>query len=145
MAVTSTLYDSIRKGLGDGTVDWDTDTINVAFVTSSYTFDAAHTIWGDASANEVATGSGYTTGGMALTGKTVTLAGAVAKYIADSPTWTALTKTFRRGIVYKVGTANALVNPLICSLLFDDSPADIVVTAADFTIQWNANGVLRLT
>ena len=145
MTVSNSLYNAIRKGLGDGTVDWDTDTIKVALVTSSYTFDAAHDEWADVSANEVAAGAGYTTGGIALSGKTVTLATTVAKYIADAPVWSSLTKTFRFGVVYKVGSANGLTDPLICCILFDTTPANIVVTAADFTIQWNANGVIRLT
>lgn len=145
MATTNTLFDSFRKYIGDGTIDWDTDTIKLALVTSGYTFSAAHTIWGDVSANEVANGAGYTTGGLALTTKAVTMSGANAKYTADNALFSALTKTFRRGIVYKSGTTNGIVNALVCAILFDDTPADIVITGVDFTTSWNANGVVRMT
>jgi hypothetical protein len=145
MAVSSSLFNSVRKYLGDGTIDWDTDTINLALLLSTYTFDATHTIWANMSTYEAAAGAGYTSGGIALASKAVTVVGATAQYTAANPTWAALTKTFRAGVVYKVGTANGIVNPVICCIVFDTTPADIVVTAADFTVQWNANGVFRIT
>ena len=145
MASTITLVNSLRKALGDGTIDWDTDTIKCAMLTNAYSVNAAHSIFGDVSANEVAAGAGYTTGGVALANKSVTLTGATAKYTADPATWTGLTKTYRTLAIYAVKTANGLVNPLIALILVDNTPADIVVTAADYSIQWNANGIFTLS
>lgn len=139
MATTFTKYTHTHQRFSDGTLDWDTDTFKVALVTSSYTFSAAHTVWADASANEVATGDGYTTGGATLTTSLDN-----TKLDALDVTWTALTKTFRGAIIYKVGTANALVNPLVGYILFDDTPADTVVSGIDFVLIWNTSGVFSL-
>jgi hypothetical protein len=62
MASTITAYDHLWKLLLTGAVDLDTDTLKLALVTSSYTPSTTHDEWADVSANEVATGSGYTTG-----------------------------------------------------------------------------------
>jgi len=138
MATTITAYDHLWKLLATGGIDLDTDTLKVALVTSSYTPNTAHDEWADVSANEVATGSGYTTGG-------ITLASPVATNnnidYADV-TWTALTKTFRYAVLYKSGSGGGLTNPLICYLLLDSTPADVVSTGSNYSIQWNATDKL---
>lgn len=144
MASTAYLFNSARKALLDGTIDLDTDTIKAALLASTYTFSAAHSILADVVAHEVAAGNGYTTGGTALTTAAVTYAAAVAKFTADPAAWASLTKTFRFLLIYANKTANGLVNPLLGCILLDNTPADIVVTAADYSIQWNANGIFTL-
>jgi hypothetical protein len=60
--------------------------------------------------------------------------------------WTALTATFRYGILYaekSVGSP-AVVNPLIGYILFDTTPANIVVSGVDWLCQWNASGIFDL-
>jgi hypothetical protein len=140
MATTFTKYTHTPRRFSDGTLDWDTDTFKLALVTSSYTFSAAHDEWADASAAEVATGDGYTTGGEELTASIDN-----TKLDADNVTWTALTKTFRGAVLYKVGSANGLTNPLVGYILFDDTPADISVPGIDFTVVWDADGVFSLS
>lgn len=144
MASTLTLTNALRKYLGDGTVDWDSDTVKCAMLNSGYTINAAHAVFADVSASEVAAGGGYTTGGAALANKSVTLAGAVAKYTADPATWAGLTKTYRTLAIYSEKSINGVVNPLIALILVDNTPADIVITAADYSVQWNANGIFTL-
>lgn len=144
MSSTTTVYDALRKYLMDGTLDLDNNTIKVALVASGYTFSAAHTVWANVSANEVAAGSGYTTGGIALAGKAVTFTGPVGKFAADSPIWTGLSKTFRYAVIYAEGTLNGVVNPLIACVLLDDTPADVVVVAVDYVLQWSGAGILSL-
>lgn len=141
MATTITAYDHLWKLVTTGVVDLDTDTLKLALVTSDYTPDIAHTEWNpgtddadDASDNEVATGSGYTTGG-------VTLASPVATNSNigyANPTWTALTKTFRYAVCYANKTAGGLTDPLLFYILLDTTPADIISTGSDYTIQWNS-------
>lgn len=138
MAVSITAYDHLWKLIATGGVDLDTDTLKLALVTSSYTPNVAHDEWADVSANEVATGSGYTTGG-------VTLANPVATNSTidfDDVTWTALTKTFRYAVCYKSGSAGALTNPLLFYLLLDTTPADVVSSGSNYTIQWHATDKL---
>lgn len=134
MAATITAYDHLWKLLLTGAVDLDTDTIKVALVTSSYTPNTAHDEWADVSANEVATGNGYTTGGATLANPTAT--NTTMDY--DDVLWTSLTKTFRYGICYKSGSGGGLTNPLLFYVLFDSTPADIVSSGSNFTLQWHS-------
>lgn len=149
MASSISLYNSLLKYLADGTVNLNTDTIKVALVDSGYSFAATDDIWGDVSADEVAAGDGYTTGGETLANQAVSLTDSPAKskFDADDLVWTALTKVFRFGIIYAVKSVGspAVVNPLIACILFDTAPADITVSGVDFTIQWNASGIITLS
>lgn len=138
MATTTTAYDHLWKLLSTGGIDLDTDTLKVALVTSSYTPNTAHDEWADVSANEVATGNGYTTGGATLSNPVVTN----SNIDYDDVVWTALTKTFRYAVIYKSGSGGGLTNPLICYLLLDSSPADVVSTGSNYSIQWNATDKL---
>jgi len=143
MTVTVNKFNAARKFLLDGTIDLDTDTIQVALVSSAYTFSAAHTVWANISANEVS-GTGYTAGGQALANKALTYDGSAAKFDADDTVWAASTITARWAIMYKVGTINGLTNPLLCAYLLDDTPADVSSNNADFTIQWPVAGIFTL-
>lgn len=145
MASTITLMNNINKYVTDGTVDLDSDTIKVAMLADTYTVNAAHSIFGDVSSHEVAAGNGYTAGGIALANKSVSVTGNDTKFSADPATWAGLTKTYRYLAIYAAKTANAVVNPLLAIILVDNTPANIVITAADYSVQWNANGIFRWT
>jgi len=134
MAATITEYDHLWKLLLTGAVDLTTDTLKVALVTSSYTPSTAHDEWADVSANEVATGNGYTTGGATLASPVATN----SNIDYADVTWTSLTKTFRYAVCYKSGSGGGLTNPLLFYILLDSTPADIVSTGSNYTIQWNS-------
>lgn len=136
MATTSTKYAHTHRRMLDGTIDWDTDTIKAALVTSSYTFSASHTVWADASTYEIASGNGYTTGGVTLTNSADN-----TKLDSTDITWTGLTATFRGIVLYKLGTANSLVNPLIA---FIDFGEDVVLTSSSPLFIWSASGVFSI-
>jgi len=156
MATSFTLYNKSKQYLLDGTIDLDTDTIKVALVTSAYTPLATHDVLADVIASPdpevvaiASPSNGYTDGGAALSGAAVTFTDSpsAGKFDADDLTWSALTATFRYGIVYaekSVGSP-AIVNPLIGYILFNDTPADISVAGVDFTIQWSASGILTVS
>lgn len=131
-------YTHAPRRFSDGTMDWDTDTFKCALLTSSYTPSAAHTVWADASANEVASGNGYTTGGVTLTGCAATN----TMLDCNDPTWNALSKTFRHAVFYKSGTANSLVNPLVA---YVDFGSNITATGTDFVITIDSLGLLALS
>lgn len=138
MAITATLYDSAHKILcGEG--DWPGDTIKLALVDSTYTPSAAHDEWADASGDEI-TGTNYTAGGESLANKSMDN----DMLDADDVTWTNLTATFRYAILYISGTKEGLTNPLLAYYLLDDTPADVSVSASDYTIPWSASGVMTL-
>lgn len=116
----------------------DGQTLKLALVDSTYVFSDADTVWADMSGDEI-TGTGYTAGGETLTGVTVTPAGAID---ADNVVWSTATITFRRGILYFSGTIDGKVNPVLFSYLYDDTPADVSVTASDFTHIWSTSGIV---
>lgn len=134
------LYDSFREYACDGTIDLDSDTFKCALFTSAYTPAASNATFADLT-GEVS-GDGYTAGGQALTNVTWTRSGATVTFDADDPSWTNATITARYAAIYKSGTANEIVNPLVCLL---DFGADKGVTGGTFTVTLNAGGILTLS
>jgi hypothetical protein len=116
-------------------------TLKVALVTGYTPNIDTHTVWADASANEES-GSGYTAGGKTLTGQDVTQDNDndLGKFDAADVTFTGL----------DVGTPSH-------AILYDDtptSPADPLIAywelgrasnGGDYTLQWNASGLITLT
>jgi hypothetical protein len=125
-------------------IDLDLETHKVALFTNSVTgadlvTDTAYGV-GAWVSNEVPNGSGYTTGGNALTGTTYLSTGSgVTTWDATDTPWTTSTFSSVRGcLIY----ADALAgNNAIIALTFG---ADYAVTAGTFTIQWNASGIYTI-
>jgi len=139
MAVSFTKYTSYDQYVHSEIIDLNnTGKVMLALVTSSYTFSAAHTVWADVSTNEVATGDGYTTGGVALASLSVNS----TRFDSTDPTWAALTKVFRYGVLFINDTVNGIVKPLIGCILFDTTPANITVTGGPFVVTWDAAGII---
>ena len=149
MAITISIYNSFKEFMGDGTIDLDADTLKLALVQSAYTPSAAHTIFGDIT-NELTTANGYTAGGKSLTNVTWTRSGGTVVLDADNVAWANLgdpaSVTFRYGVLYVNATRGGIVNPLIAWILFNDTPADVVVAAVNpWTVAWNAAGILAVS
>lgn len=140
MAITSKLYANAMKQLGNKEIDWDTDTIKVMLCTSSYTPNQQTHNYKDDVTNEI-TGTGYTTGGATLSGKTSTVNTLTTNYDASDVSWTTATITFRYAVIY-VDTGVAGTSPLIG---YVDFGADQVISVATATIQWSASGIFTLT
>lgn len=151
MASAIYLFNKLTEYLAKGIINLETDTIKLALITSSWTPDVTLDIFGDitASPSPEASGSGYTQGGAALTGQTVTLSDSPAKTVFDASdlTFSALNATFRYGVLYanKSTGSPAIVDPLIAYILFDTTPADIVVSGVDWKVQWNASGIFDIS
>ena len=149
MAVQITKYTSYKQYIHSGEISLtDTGKVKLALLTSSYTPSITHTIWdagtdnaNDPSFNEVAAGNGYTGGGKALGSLSVN----ATRFSAASVVWTGLTKTFRYGVLYLDDTYLTIVQPLIAYILFDSTPADIVMTGGDFTVQWSGSGIITFS
>jgi hypothetical protein len=147
MAITITPYDFFKANAmggvasGGAPIDFLTDTINVPLVTNVYVPNlATHDFWDDVSANELATGNGYTTNGVTLGTKTVTVTAGNADYDAADVSWTfTATKTFRYAVVMK-WTGTASTSPLMLLIDFGvDRTED-----SQFDLRWNASGIFRL-
>ncbi|SRR5260370_19750533 len=105
--------------------------INKAVVGANYTAFAAD-------AHEVGSGTGYTTGGAAVTPSWVG-GGAVSisTFSASNPVWTASGAGFtaRAAVIYSSTSAGKLA---VAYALLDATPADVVVTAGNsLTVQVN--------
>ena len=85
MAISQAMCTSFKVELLGGTHDLDTDTIKIALYTSSATLGASTTTY--SSTNEVASGSGYTTGGNTLAGASITSSGTTAFVDFTDTTW----------------------------------------------------------
>lgn len=129
----------------------NTANFKLALVTSSYTpNNATNEVWADISANEIANGNGYTTGGGALTGVALTQTSGTVKFTSNAFVWTASggsIPAWRRGVVYYSGTLNAKVNPIVGHFLGDSTPADIPATTTGntLTVTPSASGILSAT
>lgn len=124
-------------------IDFDTDTIKVALLSSSYTPDQdAHDYFNDVSANEVS-GTGYTAGGNTLASKTATYDSANNVVILDAAdtTWASSTITARYAVIYD-STGTSSTSPLIG---YVDFGSDQSSTSGNFTITWDSTGIVRIT
>ena len=100
--MASLVYNSFMRDVVTGAVDCDTDTFKMLLVTSTYTASKSHAKRSDVT-NEVAAGSGYTTGGNACA-LTVAATDNVNNDVEISfsvTSWTSATITARAGVIYK--------------------------------------------
>ncbi len=136
------VFGLLMQSLVNGELDFDTDTIKAMLTTSTYTPAQDTHRYKSSVTNEV-TGTGYTAGGVTLTGKTVVYDAATNTLTldCDDPAWAASTITARTILFYK-DTGVAATSPLIC---FDTFAADASSTAAAFTYQVAAGGIAQLT
>lgn len=144
MALT-VFYDSFKEGtVGGGAITFDSDTIKLALVTSSYTPSTTTHEFFDDITGEV-TGANYTAGGATLTSVTVTVNAGVVTVDADNVTWTKPGSggfsDARYAILYK-STGSAATSPLVGYL---DLGADVGNVAGDLILNWNASGIFAVS
>lgn len=128
-------------------------TVKACLVTSSYTPDATvtgHYLYSDVSANEIANGNGYTTGGATVGTLASTAISGGYKFSSASPSWTASggnIPAFRYVVFYVSGTFNGKTNPLIGYFVGDSAPADVPATSDGnpLTLTTPANGWFTAT
>ena len=136
-----TFYNSYFKNLGEANIDFSSDTIKVALLSSSYTpnFDTHENF--DDLTNEVS-GTGYTAGGKEITTKSFSQDNANDKAVfdGDDVSWTGSTITARYAVIYK-DTGTPSTSPLIELLDFE---ADEESDSGTFKIEWNADGILDI-
>ena len=141
--MASKLYGNFLLKALNKEVDFDSDTIKVALLTSSYTPNQdTHDYFNDVSANEV-TGTGYTAGGITLASKTATYDSGTNVIVLDAAdvTWASSTITARYAVVYD-STGTASTSALIG---YVDFGSDQSSTNGNFTITWDSTGIVRIT
>lgn len=141
--MASKLYGNFLLKALNKEVDFDSDTIKVALLSSSYTPDQdAHDYFNDVSSYEV-TGTGYTSGGATLASKTATYDSGTNVIVLDAAdvTWSASTITARYAVVYD-STGTSSTSALIG---YVDFGSDQSSTNGNFTITWDSTGIVRIT
>ena len=126
MAITSGICISFRKEILLGEHDLDTNSIKLALYTSAASLSDGTTVY--TTSNETA-GTGYSAGGIVLTGIDVTTDSSVAVVSITDAVVTASTITARGALIYNASQANKAI------AVFDFG-ADKSSTAGDFTIQF---------
>lgn len=144
MSITVNWYGLGLQDLVDTPRDLEGVTVKLALVTSAYTPNRdSHDFWDDVSANELANGNGYSTGGATLTSVlwSYDSASDQVRLDFDDVSWTFTAgKTWLYGVVY-VDTAGASsTDPVIALLTWDTSQT--VSTA--YTLQIDSAGLLYL-
>ena len=137
--MASITYNSFKKNLLTGVFDLESDTINLALVTSDYTPNIdTHEFWDDVT-HEVA-GTGYTAGGKELQDKSVTQDndGDQGVWDAEIVVWANSVLTARGAVLYK-DTGNAATSPLI---RYFDFGMNYTTDGGAFNVSWPANGIL---
>ena len=143
--MASKLYGQFLSQALNKEIDWDTDTIKVALLTNSYTPDQdAHNYFDDVSTYEVSGATGYTAGGSTLANKTNTYSSATNVIVldADDVTWSSSTITARYAVIYDATPATNATKPLIG---YVDFGSDQSSSNGNFTITWDATGIVRVT
>lgn len=141
---TTKAYGPVLSHLFNKRVDWDSDDVKVMLVSSAYAPNQdTHDYLDDVRAFEV-TGTGYTAGGAAIANRTATYDAAnnVLVLDGDNVTWANSTITARYAVIYDNTGASDAARPLIGYM---DLISDQASNAGNFTIEWDAAGILRLS
>ena len=148
--ITSALCTSFKVELLEGDHDFNNgaDAYKVALLKANAsitgTYDASTTNYSDVTGNsdELPNGSGYTTGGYALTNvnPTSTSTTAFTDFSANA-SWTSATFTTRGCIIYNTSDSNSAVAVI-------NFGADYSVSGGTFEIQWptadSSNAIIRI-
>lgn len=132
MSGTLTWYGNGLLAVARGNIDLDTDTFKMMLTTSSYTPNQDTHDFRDDVTNEI-TGTGYTAGGVTLSGVSVTYdAGSNQVRISwTDPTWAAASFTARTAVIYKSRGGAASADEL---LAYVTESGDVTATGATFTV-----------
>lgn len=137
------VYGPALGSLVAGDIDFAGATVKCALTNATYSPNQdTHEFFDDVT-NEVS-GSGYTAGGVTLTGKTATYNTSTNTLTLDSsdPTWAALSVPEIRYAVFYVSTGVASTSPLISYMDFESNTAP---GGASVTIVLPATGIVTFT
>ena len=137
------MYGLFLKSMANKELNLNTDSIKAMLCTSAYAPNQDTDQYKLAVTSEVV-GAGYTAGGVAVTGVSVTYTAAtnVLALFVTVPAWAASTITARYLVLYDATPATDATRPLI---MYDDFVSDQVSSAGSFTYTANAGGIATIT
>ena len=133
MAITSAICNSFKVEILTATHNFTAssgNTFNLALYTSSATLNKSTTVY--ITTNEVATATGYTAKGKALTSVTPVLSSDTAVCDFANVSWTSASFTSRGCLIFNDSVAT---DPAVCAI---DFGGDKTVTSGTFTIEFPA-------
>lgn len=154
--MASLVYNIAKKEIMDGTLNLNTDTLKIMLINATYTPNADHTLVDAGGASDVLdaeiNATNYAGGWGGAGRKTLTTktfqqddVNDRGELHADNVSWTALggaaNDTIVAAVLVKEGGANDTTSRLIAYI----DLADTTTNGGDFTIQWNAEGLLQHT
>lgn len=147
MAITAAMPSSFKKQLFEAVHDFRLtggDTFKIALYVSAATMDATTTAY--SATNEVANGSGYTTGGATLTRIDPANDGTAGICDFADTTWSVASFTARGALIYNTTPTHTYTNPA-CAVL--DFGSDKTASGGDFLVQFPAaaaaTAIIRIT
>ena len=129
MSILQTQTTSFKAELYQAIHNLLTDTLKIALYTGNATLDESTTAY--STTNEI-TGTGYTAGGVTLTGVSVNSSGYTAYVSFNNPSWTSASFKTRAALIYNSSKANRSIAVL-------DFGADKTVSGNTFTITLPTN------
>jgi hypothetical protein len=129
MSITQTQTTSFKAELYQAIHNLTTDTLKIALYTGNATLNESTAVY--STANEI-TGTGYTAGGVVLTGVTVNSSGYTAYVSFNNPIWTSASFTTRAALIYNSSKSNRSIAVL-------DFGADKTVSNNTFAITLPTN------
>lgn len=145
-------FDTEKRALLGGTggpLDFDTDPIYVMLVNGTYrglslATRRAHDFINDVQSNEV-TGTGYTAGGLLLTGASIVSDGTNGyKVTFSNPQWTTATINAEGAVFYKRVGADLTTPADDPVIAFSDFGGAVVSTNGTYTLNMPAAGLIQL-
>jgi hypothetical protein len=141
-------YNKFPEYMGDGSMDMDNDTFNLAlFLSTSNCATLTHDDYGDLT-NEHANQYGYTTGGQALDSVTWTESSGTITLDSANEVFTASGGpiTCRFGVIYDDTMSSPVADGLVCYSLLDNTPADVTATDGNtLTVAMHASGIITVS
>ena len=133
---TVALAEALRKN-----PDFVNDTIKVALLNNSHSYNPDHDTFADVSANQI-TGTGYSAGGATLGSKTVTNDDTDNEAVWDAAdvSWGSASFSAYHAVIYD-DTLTSPADMLICSIDFGGIQT---VTSGTFQITWAAEGIINI-
>lgn len=141
----ATVYNAFKEDLLLGVHNLASDTIKITLHTSYTPNIDSHQVWSDVSATEYSTASGYTAGGTALSGGTVTQDNTDDEAVFDATdvTWSSLgplsPATPGHAILWN-DTPTSPADPLICYWELGTTATN----GGNYTLAFAAEGIINL-
>lgn len=133
----SFVYDAAKKGVLDGSIALETDTIKLALLTDAHSPSAADEFYADVEPDEIS-GDGYTAGGIEID-VALSRTGDTVEFDAVDIDIESLAPDFRYAVVYSDTGAS---KPLLALL---DPGALQEPSGGSVTLTFNASGIFTLT